>query len=81
MLVGLGSLTVIELRFRNKQQNYVISESSRPQVLFINKIGPALFTDLSAEIHTLHKLKLSHICWKGSIFADVGKLRRHHTSD
>lgn len=68
--MDLGFLTATELGFMNKWQNFVISESSLTEVLFTDKIGLAIFTDLSVETKfiNIHKLKVSNGCQRDQFF-------------
>lgn len=55
--MDFGFLTATELGFMNKWQNFVVSESSLIEILFTDKIGLTIFTDLSVESKFTHKLK------------------------
>lgn len=61
--MDLGFLTATELGSMNKWQNFVISESSLTEVLFTDKIGLAIFTDLSVETKFTHIPQIKSQQW------------------
>lgn len=72
--MDLGFLTATELGSMNNWQNFVISESSLTEVLFTDKIGLAIFTDLVLKLnsHTSHKLNSAMVARRDQFFS--GKL-------